>query len=57
LSQKYGECTSYGGLLNWHLDELKKIPNIEEKFPAGLKNEWDFIQETVRIAKNKEDFD
>ncbi|WP_342431085.1 competence protein CoiA family protein [Neobacillus sp. FSL H8-0543] len=57
LKKSYGECTSYEELLNRHLEELKKIRNMEDKIPVGLKKDWDFIQETVGFAKNRTSFD
>lgn len=53
----YDGCTSYRELLNRHLEELKKIRNMEDKIPLGLRNDWLIMQDIVFIAKEGGPFD
>jgi Spy/CpxP family protein refolding chaperone len=50
-------CISYEELIERHLRELKQIRAKEELIPAGLRKDWDTIQDIVRAAKRREEFD
>ncbi|MED4358539.1 hypothetical protein [Geobacillus stearothermophilus] len=50
-------CISYEELIERHLNELKQIRAKEELIPAGLMKDWDTIQDIVRAAKRREEFD
>ncbi|RAK14979.1 hypothetical protein B0I26_12747 [Anoxybacillus vitaminiphilus] len=50
-------CISYEELIERHLNELKQIRAKEELIPAGLRKDWDIIQDIVRAAKRREKFD
>lgn len=50
-------CISYEELIERHLSELKQIRAKEELIPAGLRKDWDIIQDIVRAAKRREKFD
>jgi hypothetical protein len=50
-------CISYEELIERHLSELKQIRAKEELIPAGLRKDWDIIQDIVRAAKRREEFD
>ncbi|TWG29492.1 hypothetical protein [Geobacillus sp. C56-T2] len=50
-------CISYEELIERHLSELKQIRAKEELIPAGLRKGWDIIQDIVRAAKRRREFD
>lgn len=50
-------CISYEELIERHLNELKQIRAKEELIPAGLRKDWDIIQDIVRAAKRREEVD
>ncbi|ASS90595.1 MAG: hypothetical protein C6W58_17785 [Bacillaceae bacterium] len=50
-------CISYEELIERHLNELKQIRAKEKLISAGLKKDWDTIQDIVRAAKRRKEFD
>lgn len=50
-------CTTYEELVELHLDDLKQVRLKEENIPKGLFKDWVIIQDIVRSAKRKEEFD